>query len=111
MSMKADALFTAVIKIETEENERSLSRQKRKWDVCLLVSSISAAVTGIFGLVLSAAVFVDLVPHDGMLSIFGSLLLAVSFPLLVLAAHCLDRIDEIKHAIRRTDLNRRLFKK
>ena len=109
--MKADAFFTAVIEIENAKSERTLSRDKRNWDLCLLVSLTSAAVTGIFGLVLSGAVLVELIPHEGMLSIFGSLLLAVSFPLLVLAAHCLDRIDEIKHAIRCADLNRRLFKK
>jgi hypothetical protein len=108
--MKADAFFTAVIEIENAKSERTLCRHKRNWDLCLLISSNSAAVTGIFGLVLSGAVFVGLIPHDGRLSIFGSLLLAVSFPLLVLAAHCLDRIDEVKHAIRRADLNRRLFK-
>jgi hypothetical protein len=108
--MKADAFFTAVIEIENAKSERTLGRHKRNWDVCLLVSLTSAAVTGIFGLVLSGAVFVELVPYEGMLSNLGSFLLAVSFPLLVLAAHCLDRIDEIKHAIRRADLNRRLFK-
>jgi hypothetical protein len=110
MNMKADVLLTAVIEIDAANSERNLARQKRRWELNLLISITAAAVTGMFGLLFSAAVFANLFPHDGRLSILGSILLAVSFPLLVLSAHCLDRIDEAKHARRSADLKRRLFK-
>jgi hypothetical protein len=110
MNIKADALLTAVIEIDAANSEHNLARQKRRWELNLLISVTAAAVTGMFGLIFSAAVFANLVPHDGRLSTLGSILLAISFPLLVLCAHCLDRIDETKRAIRRADLKRRLFK-
>src|SRR4051794_31680359 len=106
MNIKAEALLTAVKQTTAANSEHGLTRQKRRWEFCLLITLTSAAVTGLFGLLLSAAVFVELVPHNGTLSMLGSFLLMLSFPLLVLAAHCLDSIDEAQHARRRADLNR-----
>jgi hypothetical protein len=49
---------------------------------------------------LSAGSLLNMITKYGVLSYAGSFLLAISFPLLFLTAHCLDRIDEAKTAIR-----------
>ena len=98
--MKADALITATIEIRPATDETMLIRSKRRWQVWLFASAAAAAVTAALGLALSAASLFRLISNSGTLSTAASILLAVSFPLLLCAAHCLDRIDELKTAIR-----------
>jgi hypothetical protein len=41
-----------------------------------------------------------MVPHEGRASLLGTVLLAATFPLMIFAAHCLDKMDETNAAIR-----------
>jgi hypothetical protein len=57
-------------------------------------------VTGLFGTVFAVVALLDAVPHFGRVSKMADVMLVLTFPILVFAAHCLDKIDEINAAIR-----------
>jgi len=61
------------------------------WRAVLCGIGGASAVAGITGLGIAITWFV--VPADTMLKTTGTALVAASFPLLLLAAHCLDRIE------------------
>jgi len=68
-----------------------------KWFALMLVSGAVAAGAGISGLILGLTAW-ELA--NSRLSTSAALLLAISFPLLFLMAHCMDKIGEIEKAIR-----------
>jgi len=83
--------------------ESKLILERRRWTIALTASASSSAVTGLVGLVLAAASLLRFVPHEGRASLFGTVLLAATFPLMIVAAHCLDKMDEANVAIRRAN--------
>ena len=90
------------------EADRSVSflRRRRRWSTALLVSAIAGILTGGTGLILAgAALFRFISPYSG-LGVAGTVLLVVTFPLLVLNAHCLDRIEDIKREQRMANYKR-----
>ena len=107
--MKADTAFTAFIEIGSGSRHNRLERTKRGWQSSLLMFMTASLLTSMFGLVLAAASLLGFVQSNGVLSIAGTVLLAVSFPLLVMTAHCLDRIGEIDRAIRIRSFRRNFF--
>lgn len=98
--MKADAVLTAYIAFSESDASRDLWRSKRSWEARLLPSSITALIAGAFGLALAAASLLGIVPHHGALSAVSAALLIASLVALVLTAHCLDKVGEIKWQIR-----------
>ena len=80
--------------------EARLVRRRRRWGLGLAVSCLAAFLTGLVGLVLGAISLLHLVPADSNWGIYGPVLLIVAFPLMILAAHCMDKIDEVNAAIR-----------
>jgi hypothetical protein len=65
-----------------------------------MLCSVSASVTGLFGLAIAGASLLHIISAEGRFSNIGVVLLMITFPLLILAAHFLDRIDDANHAIR-----------
>jgi|KBSMisStaDraftv2_1062788.scaffolds.fasta_scaffold336720_2 hypothetical protein len=98
--MKAGALLTVNIKVKASRDEDTSIRSKKRWQICLFAGAAAAAVTSTFGLMLSAASLIGAIQSNGRMSIAGTVLLAISFPMLIFTAHCLDKIDQIKTAIR-----------
>ena len=80
--------------------EARLLRRRRRWALGLAVSITTAFLTGLLGLALGAISLLRLVLAESPSAIYGTVLLLVTFPLLVLAAHCMDKIDEVNRAIR-----------
>jgi len=75
----------------------------------MLTTTVSAAVTGIFGLALAGASLLSILDSRSRLGFMGTILLAVTFPLLVLAAHCLDKIEDANRAHRVASYRRTVF--
>jgi len=71
----------------------------------MTASCITAAICGLFGIVLSALWLFGSVPNNGLLSLVGAALLIVTFSLLILAAHCMDKIDRLKRLIKTAEMN------
>lgn len=90
----------------SKDPDSGLRLRRRKWAKGLIASVSAACVTGLFGLLFAAASLLHFVAWSGRVSATSTILLAVSFPLLIVAAHCLDKMDEINHAIRSAQYRR-----
>jgi hypothetical protein len=80
------------------EYDISFLRRKRQWSTALLVSAIAGILTGMSGLVLAGAALLHIISPYGDLGILGTILLVVTFPLLIFQAHCLDKIEATNRA-------------
>lgn len=78
--------------------ETPLHRRQQRWTWCLLVSIALTTFCGAAGLGIAAASFIS--RPTPAIGAFGTASVIVTFPLLVLVAHCLDKIDETDKAIR-----------
>jgi len=77
-----------------------LNDRLRHWTGILLVSSGLGMAAGLCGLAMSMLSLLGFVPRDGGVSILAAIFLVCAFPLLWLAAHCLDKTDKIENEIR-----------
>jgi hypothetical protein len=66
----------------------------------MLMSTTLAVLTAFFGLLLAGVSLLRLIDSGSHLALAGTLLLMVTFPLLVFSAHCLDRIEDANRANR-----------
>src|SRR5690349_4468807 len=87
--MKSLVVSNTLSTESTADSESVYQRSRRRWMVNLLLSSLAATVTGISGLALAGASLIDAISPTGRLSSIGVVLLAITFPILILAAHCL----------------------
>jgi len=85
---------------EILELESRLLRRRHRLALALTAYTAAFLVTGLFGLVLASASLVHVVSSASRAAILGNALLVLTFPLLFLAAHCLDKMDEVNSAIR-----------
>ena len=87
--------------------EARLKQCRRRWALGLAVSCLAAFLAGLLGLVLGTISLLHIIPAGGSSAILGPALLVAAFPLLILAAHCMDKIDEGSREIREVnDLTR-----
>jgi hypothetical protein len=107
--MKTEAVSTVLTTLAPKYSDSSYRRVHRKWVFYMLSTTVTATITGIFGLTLAGASLLGLVGSSSRLGFAGSVLLAVTFPLLVLAAHCLDRIEDVNRAERVASYKRIVF--
>jgi len=107
--MKTEAVSTVLSTIKTGYLDSAYRREHGKWVFYLLASTTSGVITAIFGLALAGASLLHVVDSGSRLGLAGTALLAVTFPLLVLAAHCLDRIEDVNRAHRAASYKRIVF--
>lgn len=107
--MKSIVLPSTAKTVRVSELDISARRARRCWISVLLVVSILLAVSGSFGLALAGASLLHVAGGTGALSVIGVAMLAITFCLLVIAAHCLDRIDDANRRIRVAACKRRIF--
>jgi hypothetical protein len=82
------------------ENAHNHQSSRRRWLVLLLISVIATLFMAACGFALAALSLLHVIETYGRLSTMGVALLAATFPTLIFAAHCLDRIDDADHAIK-----------
>lgn len=87
----------------------NFKRTRQRWTVVLLASLIAIAIMAAVGLSLSAASVLHLITSGGSLSSIGIGMIALEFPLLIFAAHCLDRIDDAEHVIKMAEYKQKLY--
>jgi hypothetical protein len=107
--MKTEAVSTVLTTLRPKYVDSSYRRAHRKWVFYMLTTTITAAITGIFGLTLAGASLLRIIDSRSELGYTGTILLAVTFPLLVLAAHCLDRIEDVNRSHRVASYKRIVF--
>ncbi len=72
----------------------------RRWKFILLFSSLTGSVCGLVGTTLGVMSLLKLLSDYRLLDDVGTALLVVAFPMLVLAAHSLDKAHEVETTIR-----------
>ena len=77
-----------------------LERERAYWTMGLMSSASLGAIAGLSGILIGAASFVGLASGMRWTSSLVTWLIVISFPLFVLAAHCLDRLDDVEKRIR-----------
>src|SRR5215204_3233900 len=78
----------------------SLTKQRSQWLIGFIFSAILGAALGITGITISGLVSLGLSAKESALNNFDTLLFAGMFPLIILAAHCLDKAGDAKKAIK-----------
>jgi hypothetical protein len=76
------------------------AKQEFRFTAGLCVFAALALVSGICGLAIGAASIFDLIDSHSWISIFGTLLLCLSFPLMIVAAHFMDKLSDLRKAAR-----------
>jgi hypothetical protein len=92
-----------------QDSDVSFVRSLRRLSMALFVSAITAILTGVTGLILAAASLLHFISPYGGLGIIGTILLVVTFPLLIFQAHCLDKIEDTNRAQRMASYKRRVL--
>lgn len=91
---------TAVdLPVRQSEKADSYIKARRAWTTGLCVSGVLGIAAGLIGIIFSLESLSGIA--GSQMSVAGTVLIAAMFPLLILAAHCLDKIGEAKKAIRR----------
>ena len=107
--MKTEAVTTVLNTIHPKFVNTEYRREHGRWIVYMLTTTITAAITAIFGLALAGASLLHMISPESPLGFIGTILLALTFPLLVLSAHCLDRIEDVNRANRVASYKRIVF--
>lgn len=96
--MNATATISASSTRPTVARTYQLARNRKFWKIGILISGSLGNICGFLGLLSSFESFFGVTKQS--LSGIGTVLIAASFPLLFLAAHCMDKSGEIEKAIR-----------
>jgi hypothetical protein len=91
------------------EKARNYQRSRRRWLVLLLISVFATLFMAACGFALAALSLLHVIETYGRLATIGVGLIAATFPTLIFAAHCLDRIDDADHAIKMDAYNEKLL--
>ena len=78
-----------------------LCRTHRRWLAAFFVSAIGGVSFGVFGLVISVLILSGSLNRNTPIDEIGYGLLIAAFPLLLCAAHCLDKVSDAKKAFRK----------
>lgn len=98
MTARAIADFRGQVLTTTTDDP--LIRLKRSWSAAFVTSATLGVLAGISGLCINALFLFNIAENKGALSLAGTWLLVVAFPLLFLSAHSLDRVDLVERMIR-----------
>lgn len=77
-----------------------LNKARKRWLLGSLIAGICGACSGLLGLALCGMFAFELLTETLTLGRLETGLMVGAFPLFILAAHCLDKSDEIKKAAR-----------
>lgn len=86
----------ATTEIETDKSSNNYRKPKRSYyNLLALIGFLSGGIAGLFGLALSVIAWFSTTNVQKSLSFWGTILVAVTIPLLGLGAHALDKADYI----------------
>ena len=86
--------------VEKKKMSRTaLNASLDRWKRTLCVSAVLGGIWGVVGMTLGLLSLLGLLKVDGWLDDLGTVSLVVAFPLIILAAHSLDKAYEIDKAM------------
>lgn len=90
-----------ILPVEDKKTLRSsLCGKRKKWLVGFFISSITGVCAGLAGLVISALWTLGFLRAAPGLNQTGTWLAVAAFPLLIFAAHCLDKAARAERSIK-----------
>lgn len=98
--MKVLAVRSFSVGTISPSSETRPRRSLSKWTAVLFFSFVSATAAGILGLMFWALSLMHATLRFDRLQTVGTLLIVAAFPLMAVAAHCLDKIDSADKAAR-----------
>jgi hypothetical protein len=108
-TMRSVAISHSIGAMGLDYSQESNRRTHRRWMTLLLCAITGSVLTGSFGLVLAGASLLQIIEPYGRLALLGTFLLAITFPILVFAAHCLDKIEDTNRAQRIASYRRMVY--
>lgn len=90
-----------IIYKERKLSERTLETALMRWNWAFVFSAVLGGITGLAGTTIGMLSLLRLLSDHQKNDNFGTVLLVAAFPLLVFAAHCLDKAHETEKAIRK----------
>lgn len=107
--MNATATITNYTRPYSVNNEDLMSRSLSRWTAGLVFSSGFGILVGLLGTAIEALSILG-IAHESSVQVLGTAGIVLSFPLLILAAHCLDEIRTIEKRIRLQHFRKHGFK-
>jgi hypothetical protein len=83
-----------------DPTELSLEKAHSRWTIGLFLSATIGTLAGLLGLVINGLFLIGVMERTGKISLIATWLIVAAFPLLMLAAHCLDRADAARRSLR-----------
>jgi high-affinity Fe2+/Pb2+ permease len=71
-------------------------RRRQRWTFALYLSVIAGIISAFSGLALGALSYIGLFRNAEFANEIGNLLIIAAFPLMMLGAHALDKINELR---------------
>lgn len=99
-NMKATALTENSLYKKQNQADSILCKSKARWTAALFISAVLGVSSGLTGLIISGLSLSGFLENTGGIRSLGSWLVAAAFPLLMLVAHCLDKIGAADKAIK-----------
>lgn len=81
-------------------DEERLNRTVTRWKTLLFITAVCGVFSGVIGLVLSGLTLLGLSDYLRGVGHFGNWMITAFFPLLILAAHALDKVQAAKKVLR-----------
>lgn len=81
-------------------DEEKLNKTITRWKTVLFISAVSGVFSGVIGLVLSGLTLLGLSDYLRGVGHLGNWMVAAFFPLMILAAHALDKMQAAKKVLR-----------
>lgn len=82
--------------LEAEKRKKSLAL----WNFTLILSMSSGIFLSLAGLILGTISYLNIFKNSVRVNFIGNLMIIASFPLLMLGAHALDKISNLKKEIK-----------
>ena len=98
--MKEFLTSSLLIDSQYIDSDNTLRRSLHRWIAALLFCLALTLDSFVIGIAIAHLAFTGAVDGRSRWSFLGTLLIAAGFPLLLLTAHCMDRIDAAETAIR-----------
>jgi hypothetical protein len=91
-------------------DEEGLNKSVARWKAVLFISAACGVFSGVIGLVLSGLTLLGLSDYLSGVGHLGNWMVGAFFPLLILAAHALDKVQDAKKVLRLTSCRKQGFK-
>src|SRR5215216_7042214 len=98
--MNAMAVSNIEVHVVQADHSSRIHRQQAMWMTALITSAFLGALTSVSAILIGSASFFGLSREIKGISSLVTVLIIIAFPMFVIAAHCLDRLDDVERSIR-----------